>query len=76
MFITDIMMPFADGRQLITLLRERDLKLPIIAMSGLATEEFQRDTMDRGARVFLRKPFSGEQLLTLLRQALEPSAGE
>jgi DNA-binding NtrC family response regulator len=72
--ITDIMMPFADGRQLITMLCEHDPELPIIAMSGLATEEFQRETMTRGARFFLSKPFNAEQLLTVLGAALEPAS--
>jgi CheY-like chemotaxis protein len=69
--IADIMMPFADGRQLITMLCEQNPELPIIAMSGLATEEFQRETMKRGARFFLSKPFNAEQLLSVLGAALK-----
>ncbi|MGO8675433.1 MAG: response regulator [Limisphaerales bacterium] len=64
--ITDIMMPFADGRQLIALLCKQNPELPIIAMSGLGTEEFQRETTLCGARAFLCKPFSADQLLTVL----------
>jgi DNA-binding NtrC family response regulator len=73
--LTDIMMPFGDGRQFITLLCERDPKLPIIAMSGLATEEFQRETMKRGAHAFLRKPFNAEQLFNVLSSALKSKPG-
>jgi two-component system C4-dicarboxylate transport response regulator DctD len=69
------MMPFGDGRQLITLLCEQDPELPIIAMSGLATEEFQSETMKRGAHVFLRKPFNAEQLLNVLSSALKSKPG-
>ena len=68
--LTDIMMPFGDGRQLITMLYEHDPKLPIIAMSGLATAEFQREAMTRGATAFLRKPFTAKELLRVLGLAL------
>jgi signal transduction histidine kinase/ActR/RegA family two-component response regulator len=69
--LTDIMMPFGDGRQLIMALYEKDPELPIIAMSGLATREFQRETIMRGARAFLSKPFTSDQLLALLADTLK-----
>lgn len=68
--LTDIMMPFGDGRQLITMLYEQDPKLLIIAMSGLATSEFQRETIKRGAAAFVGKPFTAETLLKLLAELL------
>lgn len=68
--LTDIMMPAGDGRQLISMLREMNYRLPVIAMSGLATREAQQETIDRGAAAFLDKPFNAEQLLTALNEAL------
>jgi len=68
--VTDIMMPFADGRQLITLLYENNPQLPIIAMSGMMSEEFQRETMTRGACAFLAKPFDAEELLSVLHRVI------
>lgn len=70
--LTDIMMPFSDGRQLITMLCQRCPNLPIIAMSGLATSEFQSESLKCGARAFVSKPFSAEQLLRALGDALQP----
>ena len=64
------MMPFGDGRQLIAMLYENDPRLPIIAMSGLATSEFQQETLKRGARAFVGKPFGAEQLLATLSDVL------
>jgi len=69
--LTDVMMPFGDGQQLAALLRKQNPKLPIVAMSGLATEELQRETMKCGALAFLRKPFTAEQLLGVLSSALK-----
>ncbi|HRY50615.1 MAG TPA: response regulator [Candidatus Paceibacterota bacterium] len=73
--LTDIMMPFGDGRHLITMLYEQDPRLPIIAMSGLATPEFQQETPRRGAHAFVRKPFSAEELLRVLASALAQKPG-
>ncbi len=72
--LTDIMMPFGDGRQLIAMLFEQDSHLPIVAMSGLATREFQQETLRRGARAFVAKPFNAEQLLATLAEVLRPPA--
>jgi two-component system cell cycle sensor histidine kinase/response regulator CckA len=71
--VTDVMMPFGDGRQLVITLGERDPKLPIIAMSGLSSTEFQADLKRRGACMFLPKPFSAEKLLICLAQVLHRS---
>jgi CheY-like chemotaxis protein len=71
--LTDIMMPFGDGQSLIAALRAHGSRLSIVAMSGVATAEFQRETLERGASVFLSKPFSAEQLLAALGGALAVS---
>jgi PAS domain S-box-containing protein len=68
--LTDIMMPFGDGRQLIAMLHQRHPALPIIAMSGMATSDFQQETLRRGARAFVRKPFVAEELLRPLADVL------
>jgi PAS domain S-box-containing protein len=73
--LTDIMMPFGDGRQLLTLLHEQNPKLPIIAMSGLATDDLQRETLGRGCRAFLSKPFNAEELLAVIKNALASEPG-
>lgn len=68
--VTDIMMPFGDGRRLISMLAEQAPRLPIIAMSGLSTGEAQAESNECGAMAFLRKPFTPEELLTVIREAL------
>jgi CheY-like chemotaxis protein len=44
--IVDIYMPGMDGVKIIRALRERDPKLPIIAMSGLRLNETKRTALD------------------------------
>ena len=61
--LTDIMMPFGDGKQLTTILREQNPALPVVAMSGLSTSEFKSEIIKSGASAFVSKPFESEQLL-------------
>ncbi|MBN2784342.1 MAG: PAS domain S-box protein [Pontiellaceae bacterium] len=70
--LTDIMMPLGDGRQLIAILHMQYPELPIIAMSGLATSEFQSETISFGAKAFVGKPFDSAQLLRCISGLLHP----
>lgn len=71
--VTDMMMPFGDGCQLMDWLHQQNAQLPIIAMSGLATEEAQQEILRRGAQSFLRKPFSAVELVSLVGTVLRPA---
>jgi len=78
--LTDMMMPFTDGSQLIAAIRGSGCQVPIVAMSGVATEQFQQETIAQGVSGFLRKPFSAEQLFAAVGAALAsgnlaPSSG-
>ena len=68
--ITDVMMPFVDGRQLMRRLRELDPHLPILVMSGMLTPSLEAEILAQEACGFLAKPFTAEQLLAKLRELL------
>ena len=68
--ITDVMMPFGDGRQLIQSLRELDPHLPILVMSGMLTPSLQTEIQAQEACSFLVKPFTADALLAKLRELL------
>jgi PAS domain S-box-containing protein len=70
--LTDMMMPFMDGREFITQLRALDPLLKIVAFSGLATESKKEEAASAGANAFLNKPMEVAQLLTVLRDLLRP----
>jgi signal transduction histidine kinase/ActR/RegA family two-component response regulator len=70
--VTDIMMPLGDGRTLVSMLLERAPGLPIVAMSGMPTADLQREALARGARAFLSKPFTPDQLLSAIGGAIGP----
>jgi two-component system, cell cycle sensor histidine kinase and response regulator CckA len=64
--ILDMMMPLLDSTTTIRTLKKLNPQVQIIAMSGLATNENVAQTMKEGVKAFLAKPFTGEELLTLL----------
>lgn len=68
--ITDMSMPFMDGPATIRALRKIEPKLRIIAVSGLIEQRNTSELVASGAIEFLQKPYSTEQLLTLLQQVL------
>jgi PAS domain S-box-containing protein len=74
LILTDIMMANGDGLSLIAELRRRRVKLPIVAMSGLAgTGRFDRELRLHGVPL-LSKPITREVLIKTVRGALATSA--
>lgn len=71
--LTDLVMPGANGRTLARLVRERDHALAIVYMSGYEADTFT-DEPDAPAGVFVRKPFTKEQLLGAIRESLVGAA--
>ena len=75
LLITDMQMPALNGAETLAIVRREFPMLPVIAMSGHfdSGAGFTRDTViKQGASKVLAKPFSRDDLLTLVRAALDP----
>jgi two-component system response regulator PrrA len=75
--VTDIFMPVQDGLGLMNWLRERSLKIPVVAISGhVRTLEFDGLAMARrlGATTILEKPFPAGALAAAVDSALDAAA--
>jgi len=75
--ISDIVMPGADGLEVLFSLRKKTPTLPVIAMSGggrLPAEVYLRFAESGGACSTLRKPFRLAELVDLVRAKLPPPA--
>lgn len=73
LIITDIVMPDKEGLELITMVREQDLKIPIIAVSGGNHgfgDDYLRMAKKLGANATFPKPFHSEILLTTVSKLL------
>lgn len=68
--ITDIAMPEMDGHAAIREIRKISPAMKIIGISGLAGAEDLKKTAAPDTQAFLTKPFSVEQLLTILEKHL------
>jgi two-component system, cell cycle sensor histidine kinase and response regulator CckA len=72
--LTDIKMPGMNGRELGRFVEERWPGMPILYMSGFASEVFRGGLLEPGAP-FLAKPFTQEDLATKVRSLLNGEVG-
>ncbi|MDH5826849.1 response regulator transcription factor [Sphingobacterium faecium] len=66
--ITDIMMPFASGIEILSAIAIAGKKLPVIVLSSMGQEEVIIDAFDLGAADFMVKPFSPNELLLRIKR--------
>lgn len=69
--ITDLRMPDIDGFELQKSLLERQIRLPVIFITGHGNMAAAVTALKNGAIDFLEKPFSEKQLLDSVAQALD-----
>ncbi|MEZ5785758.1 MAG: response regulator FixJ [Xanthobacteraceae bacterium] len=68
--VTDVKMPEMSGVELLRHLRNKNLRIPVIIITGHADVPMAVDAMKSGAADFLEKPFGDEVLLKAVRAAL------
>ncbi|GAB4088563.1 sigma-54-dependent transcriptional regulator [Hydrogenophaga soli] len=69
--VTDMRLPGADGLAVISEVRDVDVDVPIIMITGHGNVELAVEAMRSGAYDFIPKPFSAEQLVEVVQRALE-----
>ena len=66
--ITDIMMPFASGTEILSAIKALGKKIPVIMLSSLGQEEVVLDAFALGASDFMVKPFSPNELILRIKR--------
>ena len=71
LIITDIMMPFVSGLEVISHVRNKlDSETPIIVFSAAGQEEMVLKAFNLGANDFMGKPFSPNELVIRVKRLL------
>ncbi|MBN9382679.1 MAG: response regulator transcription factor [Chitinophagaceae bacterium] len=71
MVITDIMMPYASGLEIISFARQQEKrKIPIIILSSMGQEDVVLEAFKLGADDYITKPFSPNELSVRVRRLL------
>jgi DNA-binding NtrC family response regulator len=71
--LIDLMLPGQSGLDALRAIRAQRPALPIVMITGYATDANADRAMQAGATGFLAKPFDETELLTLVRQVLARS---
>jgi DNA-binding NtrC family response regulator len=69
--ITDLKMPGASGLELVQYVRENYHNTGLMMVTGYATIEGAVEAMKQGVGEYLPKPFTGEELLTLVEKEIK-----
>lgn len=81
LIITDILMPYTSGLELISIVKSnQNKKIPIIVLSGLGQEDTVMEAFQLGADDFITKPFNPTELAVRVKRLLKipttPSKGK
>ncbi len=60
--ITDIMMPFASGLEILGKVKNREKKIPVIILSAMGEESVVLEAFKLGADDYIEKPFNANEL--------------
>lgn len=71
LIITDILMPYTSGLELISIIKSSGKKIPIIVLSGLGQEDTVMEAFQLGADDFLTKPFNPTELSVRVKRLLK-----
>ncbi len=75
LIITDILMPYTSGLELISIVRSNQTKkIPIIVLSGLDQEDTVMEAFQLGADDFITKPFNPTELAVRVKRLLKMPA--
>lgn len=77
LILTDIMMPFVSGLELISHVRNKlNMQTPIIIFSSAGQEEMVLKAFDIGATDFMSKPISPNELIIRIKRLMHKQTAE
>ncbi len=70
LILTDLMLPFVTGKELISYIKKNSPKIPIIVLSTSTQENIIMDAFNMGVDDFITKPFSPNELSLRVKRFL------
>src|SRR5690606_26713857 len=70
LIISDIMMPFASGIEILAEVKQLEQPIPIIMLSSMGQEEIVIEAFEMGASDYMIKPFSPNELILRINKLL------
>lgn len=70
LIVLDVMMPLADGREVLARLRRGGDWTPVILLTGVGQSGTRADALEKGADDYLNKPFDPAELVARIRAVL------
>jgi two-component system response regulator (stage 0 sporulation protein F) len=74
LIISDLRMPNLNGMELMEELKRRRINLPVIFITAYGEVESYMDLMNLGAFEYINKPVKGQEILGVVRKALESAS--
>lgn len=71
LIISDIMMPFASGIEILSAMKSLGKNIPVIMLSSMGQEEVVVEAFDMGASDFMVKPFSPNELVLRIKRLVK-----
>jgi DNA-binding response OmpR family regulator len=66
--ITDIMMPYVSGLEIVSYIKNCDSKIPVIVLSAMGQEKTVLEAFNLGADDYMTKPFSPNELVIRVKR--------
>jgi DNA-binding NtrC family response regulator len=74
--LTDVRLPDLSGLDIVALCTEVDPAVPVVVMTGYGSVDGALETMRRGGRDYVQKPFQLSDVVATLRRAMAERQGE
>ncbi len=69
--LTDVKLPDLSGLDIVAILTEMDARIPVVVMTGYGTVEMALEAMRRGAKDYVQKPFSVDEVVRVIQRAVD-----
>jgi CheY-like chemotaxis protein len=70
LILLDLFMPEMDGTDILTIMKEESIDIPVIVFSADTDEEIEKEVFTLGALAFIHKPANSELLLNTIQNTI------